>query len=102
MKYDITHALSSLVPGSQWVVRGDNYSDIEWLGGGELPSEEDLFAEVERLQAEYDAKQYQRDRSKEYPDFKDYLDGIVKGDQDQIDAYIAACLAVKEKYPKPA
>jgi hypothetical protein len=31
----------------------------------------------------------------------DYLDGIVKGDQQQVDDYIAACLAVKEKYPKP-
>lgn len=39
-------------------------------------------------------------RAKEYPDFKDYLDGIVKNDQTQIQAYIDACLAVKEKYPK--
>ena len=39
-------------------------------------------------------------RSKEYPDFKEYLDGIVKGDQAQIDKYIADCLAVKAKYPK--
>ena len=30
----------------------------------------------------------------------DYLDGIVKGDTAQVDAYIAACLAVKAKYPK--
>jgi hypothetical protein len=39
-------------------------------------------------------------RAKEYPDFKDYLDGIVKGDQSQIQSYIDACLAVKAKYPK--
>jgi hypothetical protein len=25
---------------------------------------------------------------------------VVKGDQAQIDAYVAACLAVKAKYPK--
>lgn len=31
----------------------------------------------------------------------DYLDGIVKGDQTQVDKYIADCLAVKAKYPKP-
>jgi len=60
-----------------------------------------LLAEVARLQAEHDALSYQRSRSVEYPDFKDYLDGIVKNDQAQIDAYIAACLAVKSKYPKP-
>jgi len=30
------------------------------------------------------------------------LDGIVKGDQEQVAAYVAACLAVKATYPKPA
>ena len=38
----------------------------------------------------------------EYPPASDYLDGIAKGDQQQIDAYVAACLAVKEKYSFPA
>ena len=44
---------------------------------------------------------YAEKRAAEYPPFTDYLDGIVKGDQAQIDAYISACLAVKAKYPKP-
>lgn len=43
---------------------------------------------------------YVEKRAMEYPPMADYIDGIVKGDQAQIDAYIAACLAVKEKYPK--
>jgi hypothetical protein len=50
--------------------------------------------EVERLNL------VKSNRANEYPDFKDYLDGIVKGDQAQIDKYIADCLAVKAKYPK--
>jgi hypothetical protein len=40
-------------------------------------------------------------RANEYPPMADYLDGVVKGDQAQIDKYIADCLAVKAKYPKP-
>ncbi len=40
-------------------------------------------------------------RSAEYPPMSDYLDGVVKQDQAQIDKYIADCLAVKVKYPKP-
>ena len=40
-------------------------------------------------------------RVAEYPPMADYLDGVVKGDQAQIDSYIAACQAVKAKYPKP-
>jgi len=44
---------------------------------------------------------YQVKRSFEYPAIADYLDGIVKGDTAQVQAYVDACLAVKAKYPKP-
>jgi hypothetical protein len=55
---------------------------------------------IESLRASWLAEQYKYNRASEYPDFKDYLDGIVKGDQAQVQAYIDACLAVKAKYPK--
>jgi len=51
--------------------------------------------------AKLSATKYQRDRAAEYPPMADYLDGIVKGDTAQVQAYIDACLAVKTKYPKP-
>lgn len=40
-------------------------------------------------------------RATKYPPITDYIDGVVKGDQAQIEKYIADCLAVKSKYPKP-
>lgn len=43
---------------------------------------------------------YAQKRAAEYPPYTDYLDGIAKGDQTQIDKYIADCQAVKAKYPK--
>lgn len=43
---------------------------------------------------------YAQKRAAEYPPMTDYIDGVVKGDQAQVDAYVAACLAVKAKYPK--
>jgi len=43
---------------------------------------------------------YKEKRAVEYPPITDYIDGIVKGDNAQVQAYIDACLAVKEKYPK--
>jgi hypothetical protein len=52
------------------------------------------------VQAYVDAHAYIAKRASEYPPITDYLDGVVKSDQEQIDAYIAACLAVKAKYPK--
>jgi hypothetical protein len=50
--------------------------------------------EIERLNI------VKANRANEYPDFKEYLDGIVKGDNAQIQKYINDCLAVKAKYPK--
>jgi hypothetical protein len=53
-------------------------------------------AEAERLAAiPYSVK-----RTAEFPPITDYIDGVVKGDQAQIDKYIADCLAVKAKFPK--
>jgi tRNA A37 N6-isopentenylltransferase MiaA len=79
-------------------ITGDTSFNAE---GNPVTIDESLVqAEVTRLQAEYEAKEYQRKRALEYPDFKDYLDGIVKGDQAQVQAYIDACNAVKNKYPK--
>lgn len=43
---------------------------------------------------------YAQKRAAEYPPMTDYLDGVVKGDQAQIDKYIDDCQAVKAKYPK--
>ena len=100
--FGIVDALQTLTPGAQWVLSGDEYSGLQWLDEDqEQPTEEELVAEAARLQAEYDALEYQRLRKPEYPPIEDYVDGIVKGDKAQVQAYIDACIAVKEKYPKP-
>lgn len=52
------------------------------------------------VQAYVDAHAYIAKRAAEYPPITDYIDGVVKNDQAQIDKYIADCLAVKAKYPK--
>ncbi len=51
-------------------------------------------------QALFESQSYVKKRAAEYPPITEYLDGVVKGDQAQIDAYISACLAVKAKFPK--
>jgi hypothetical protein len=104
---DIVKAIQSLRPGSNWGLYGNDYDSLQWLekplyeGGQKKPTREEVEAELARLQKEWEDTEYQRLRAKEYPDFKEYLDGIVKGDTEQIQAYIDACLAVKVKYPKP-
>ena len=56
--------------------------------------------DLDAVNAWVDPNAYKAKRASEYPPITDYLDGVVKGDQTQIDKYIADCLAVKAKYPK--
>ena len=95
----------------------EKYATVEWETGVEADGETAITttvnphpeltwsavdAEMARLQTEYDAQDYARKRKVEYPDIYDYIDGIVKSDQAQIDKYIADCQAVKDKYSKGA
>lgn len=92
-------AILSLVPNAEVVIIDDT---VKWISPSTSPvTDEQINFEIARLQADYDAKQYQRQRAADYPPITDYIDGVVKGDQAQIDKYIADCLAVKAKYPKP-
>ena len=44
MKYDISSALQALKPGAQWVLRGGEFSGLEWLDKKEAaPTEKELM-----------------------------------------------------------
>ena len=52
MKYDITDALMSLKPGAQWVLRGTEYSGLEWVDSGQTkPTETEVTNKVTALDA---------------------------------------------------
>ena len=97
---DIAKAIKSINNSAEFSINADDINQITWLNGTQPIPENEILAKQQELIVEYNSKQYQRDRANEYPDFKEYLDGIVKGDQAQIDKYIADCLAIKTKYPK--
>jgi hypothetical protein len=97
---DIINSIKAINPNAQVSVNAEDINQITWLNGTTPIPVNEILAKQQELITEYNSKKYQRDRANEYPDFKEYLDGIVKGDQSQIDKYIADCLAVKAKYPK--
>jgi hypothetical protein len=97
---DIAKAIKAINSLAEFSVNDEDINQITWLNGTQPIPANEILAKQQELIAEYNTNQYQRDRAKEYPDFKEYLDGIVKGDQAQIDKYIADCLAIKAKYPK--
>ena len=97
---DIIKAIKAINPNAQVSVNAEDINQITWLNGTQPIPANEILAKQQELITEYNSNKYQRDRANEYPDFKEYLDGIVKGDQAQIDKYIADCLAIKTKYPK--
>lgn len=86
----ITSAIYKLYPQVTHTI-GDVAYDAD---GNEVAYDKDA------VQAYVDSHAYIAKRAAEYPPMTDYLDGVVKGDQAQMDKYIADCLAVKLKYPK--
>ena len=50
MKYDIPTALQSLKPKAEWVLRGDNYSGLEWLDSSQTkPTETEINNKIAEL-----------------------------------------------------
>jgi len=99
-------ALVSLKPKAEWVLHGDV---LTWLDAVQTePTQEEIDAEVIRLQAEYDSQEYARDRATEYPEIKDQLDmlwhAIDTGDwtaaKVKLTSFYTELKAVKDKYPK--
>jgi hypothetical protein len=91
-------AILSLVPKAEVVVRGE---EVEWHNPSVAPvTDAEINAEVTRLQAEYDAKEYARQRAPEYPPIGDQLDALFKAGVFPTDM-AAKIQAVKNKYPKP-
>ena len=95
---DIVHAILA-IKNDAWVkVDDDDVNQITWLD--ENPTNitnEQILAKQAELQTAYDAKEYQRDRAKEYPSIADQLDDIY---HNGIDAWKATIKVTKDKYPK--
>ena len=70
---------------------------LNWIlpEGKTIPSKEEIDAKREELQADYDAKQYQRDRATAYDPIPEQLDQIYH----DLNGWKARIKAVKDKFP---
>ena len=95
---DIISAILALDPNAQVSVVGESLDGITWHDDNPNNiTNEQITAKQAELQADYDAKQYQRDRAKEYPSIEDQLDDLY---HNGIDGWKTTIKAVKDKYPK--
>ena len=89
------NALESLKPGAEWLLTDDK---LEWLDTKQTePTQEEIDAEIKRLQDQYDANAYQRSSALDYPSIPDQLDEIY---HNGIDSWKAIIKQTKDKYPK--
>jgi hypothetical protein len=98
MEYSIIQSILAINPKAVISVEDNDVKKINWLETTPI-DEEDILAKQKELKAEYEAKQYQRDRQIAYPSIGDQLDMIYKAGQGG-EAFQKAIKAVKDKYPK--
>ena len=102
----IIEAILKINPNAEVTVRGDdiNTCTFEWINGTTPIPKADIEAKMVEVQADYDAKQYQRDRV--YPSIGDQLDMLWHSiDQDaalksKYFSFYEAIKSVKVKNPK--
>ncbi|MAT87030.1 MAG: hypothetical protein CL532_00555 [Aestuariivita sp.] len=100
---DISHALHSLAPGTEWVTDGEKVT--LWLSPDiGQPTQAEIDTEITRLQAEYDAQAYARSRKAEYPTTDELVVALWEA---VIEERMASSIelqgkrtAIKEKHPK--
>jgi hypothetical protein len=94
---DICSAILAINPSAQVSVNAEDLDQITWHAGTEVISKSDIQAKQAELKADYDAKEYQRKREKEYPSIADQLDDIY---HNGVAGWKTTIKVTKDKYPK--
>jgi hypothetical protein len=96
----ILEAILKINPDAIATVRGSdlNTCEIEWHQGTQPIAKELILAKVVELQAEYEAKQYQRDR--QYPSIAEQLDMLYWDKVNGTENWLNSIESVKNRFPK--
>jgi len=92
-----TDAIQSLRPKAQWVLRGDV---LDWHDAVQTePTQEEIDAEIIRLQAEYDSQEYARNRKAEYDQLNQF-EMQFDDDRDGTTTWVDKINEIKGRHPK--
>jgi len=102
---DVSSVLTEKYKGMEWSLSGSPTNEAEFkegftihkANGVEEPTWSAVQTELKKMQDEYDAKKYQRDRAEAYPSIADQLDDLY---HNGIDGWKATIKVTKDKYPK--
>jgi len=97
---DIIKSIKAINPNAEVTVNADDINQITWLNGTTPIPANEILAKQQELIAEYNSKQYQRDRAKAYPSIQEQLDMQYWDKINGTDTWEQAINAVKLEYPK--
>jgi len=97
---DILKSIKEINPNAQVTVNAEDINQITWLNGTTPISTNQILAKQQELIAEYNSKQYQRDRAKAYPSIQEQLDMQYWDKVNGTSNWQNAINAVKAQYPK--
>jgi hypothetical protein len=97
---DIAKAIKAINNSAQFTINADDINQITWLNGTTPIPANEILAKQQELIAEYNSKQYQRDRAKAYPSIQEQLDLQYWDKINNTNKWEEAINAVKIKYPK--
>ena len=87
----IGEAIKSINPDAKFLVRREGSNSnavdnctIEWFEGTTEISKADIKIKLDELQAEYEAKEYQRKRKAEYPSIEECVHAILDDDLENL------------------
>ena len=95
----IEKAILKINPNAEVSVNADDINQITWHNGTTPIPKADIEAKMVEVQADYDAKQYQRDRV--YPSIQDQLDMQYWDSVNGTTTWKDAVAKVKSDNPKP-
>ena len=95
---NLADAILAIKSDAQVSIEAEDINQITWHDDNPTNiTNEQILAKQTELQAEYDAKDYQRKRAEEYPSIEDQLDDIY---HNGIDGWKATIKTTKDKYSK--
>ena len=90
-----------IVANGKWLRSNGTYESTIWKDSNDTVAKDVIDAKVVELQAEYDSKQYQRDRASQYPSIQDQLDMQYWDRKNGTNKWEESIDKVKADNPKP-
>jgi len=104
MNDTVIKAIQKINPTAEVSVSGNDINSITWLNGTTPISKADIEAKVIELQADYDAKQYARNRNITYPSLQEFAEAYcekeIGSDTTKWDEYVVKYNKVRTDNPK--